>query len=423
MRVLPQDERPLNGLTIVDFSQFLSGPLCSLKLADLGARVIKVERPGVGDLCRNLYLSDTDIDGDNSLFHAINRNKESVTADLRNPEDRAFLTQLLKSADVMIQNFRPGVIERQGFGYDAVKEINPGIVYGSISGYGEEGPWKDLPGQDLLAQARSGLLWLTGSAGDPPVPMGLAVADMLAGNALAQAILAVLVGRGIHGRGAKVETSLLEAMIDFQFEVLTTHLNDGQRVPKRSDVNGAHAYLGAPYGVYETADGYLALAMTPSLQILCDLLGVQGLEGYYEAPADLLTHRDAIKSTLAARVKTATTAEWLAVLQPADIWCSEVLDWPGLRGSEAYEIMDFEQVIARTPTVRLNALRAPVRVNGATLKNATAAPSLGQHTDAIKSELSRNSLTAGPALNPSRIRAENGGLNVSPDQTLLGRKT
>jgi len=219
MTPLPQEARPLDGLVVLDFSQFLSGPLASLKLADLGARVIKVERPGTGDLCRHLYLSDTDIDGDNSLFHAINRNKESLTADLKNEADRAMLRDLIARADVMIQNFRPGVIERQGFGWEDVRAINPRIVYGSISGYGEDGPWAPLPGQDLLAQARSGLLWLTGSDGDPPMPMGLAVADMLAGNALALGLLAALVGRGLHGRGAHVQTSLLEAMIDFQFEV------------------------------------------------------------------------------------------------------------------------------------------------------------------------------------------------------------
>ena len=388
MRTLAQNERPLNGLTVLDFSQFLSGPLCSLKLADLGARVIKIERPGVGDLCRNLYLSDTDIDGDNSLFHAINRNKESITADLRNADDRARLTTLIGTADVMIQNFRPGVIERQGFGYGDVRAINPGIIYGSISGYGEEGPWKDLPGQDLLAQARSGLLWLTGSAGDPPMPMGLAVADMLAGNALAQGILAALVGRGVHGRGAKVETSLFEAMVDFQFEVLTTHLNDGERLPMRSDFHGAHSYLGAPYGVYETADGFLALAMTPSLKTLCELLGVTGLEPYHDDQNALLAHRDEIKRLLATRIRTGTTAQWLAVLQPADIWCSEVLNWREMRASAAYQVMDFEQTIHRNGSVRLNALRAPIRIDGATLKSSVAAPALGQDNARIKSELS-----------------------------------
>lgn len=380
MKVLPQSERPLDGLVVVDFSQFLSGPLCSLKLADLGARVIKVERPGVGDLCRRLYLSDTDIDGANSLFHAINRNKESITADLRDDSDCAALVELIKGADVVIQNFRPGVIERQGFGYDDVKAINPRIIYGSISGYGEDGPWKDLPGQDLLAQARSGLLWLTGNADDAPMPMGLAVADMLAGNALAQGLLAALVGRGIHGRGALVQTSLLEAMIDFQFEVLSTHLNDGQRLPQRSSVNGAHAYLGAPYGVYATKDSHLALAMTPSLSVLADLLEVGGLEQFYDDPKAMMTQRDDIKTVFAAQLATRTTADWLAVLQPADIWCSEVLDWEQMRATEAYQMLDLEQTIERKGTVRLETLRSPIRINGATLKSPRAAPELGQDT-------------------------------------------
>jgi len=399
MRTLAQNQRPLNGLTVLDFSQFLSGPLCSLKLADLGARVIKVERPGVGDLCRELYISDTDIDGDNSLFHAINRNKESITADLRNPDDRARLNTLIEGADVMIQNFRPGVIERLGLGYQDVRQICPAIIYGSISGYGETGPWKDLPGQDLLAQARSGLLWLSGSENDPPVPMGLAVADMLAGNALAQGILAALVGRGIHGRGAKIETSLLEAVIDFQFEVLTTHLNDGQRLPKRSQINGAHAYLGAPYGVYQTSDGYLALAMTPSLGGLCDLLGVGGLQKFYDDPRKLLTHRDQIKRQIAKQIRTATTAQWLAILQPADIWCSEVLNWQELRASAAYQLMEFEQEIRRGPNVKLNALRSPIRIDGATLKSDVAAPSLGQNNAQYETEPNpRANTKAGPPI-------------------------
>lgn len=406
MTVMPDADRPLSGLVVLDFSQFLSGPLASLKLADLGARVIKVERPGTGDLCRHLYLSDTDIDGDNSLFHAINRNKESLTADLRNEDDRAMLRRLIARADVMIQNFRPGVIERQGFGPDDVRAMNPSIVYGSISGYGEDGPWRDLPGQDLLAQARSGLLWLTGSRDDPPMPMGLAVADMLAGNALAQGILAALVGRGRHGRGAHVQTSLFEAMIDFQFEVLTTHLNDGRRIPQRSAVNGAHAYLGAPYGVYRTKDGYLALAMTPSLERLAELLGIAGLERFYGDTSALLTQRDEIKAAIAGTVATRSTADWLSVLQPADIWCSEVLDWPQMLESEAFRTLDFRQIIQRAGGPELTALRGPIRIDGQTLKNSRAAPALGADRDAVLKDLLSEEMPAGSgAEDTARIRA------------------
>ena len=376
---------PLDGILVVDFSQFLSGPLCSLKLADLGARVIKIERPGQGDLCRTLYLSDTEIGGTNSLFHAINRNKESFTADLRDDADRAMLRDLVTRADVVLQNFRPGVIERQGFGYDDVRALNPGVVYGSISGYGEEGDWVDLPGQDLLAQARSGLLWLTGSAGDPPMPMGLAAADMMAGNALAQGVLAALVRKARTGQGGLVQTSLLEALLDFQFEVLTTHLNDGGRLPQRSAVNGAHAYLGAPYGVYQTADGWLALAMTPSLERLAGLMGLAGLEGWFNDPRQAMRDRDAIKAIIAAGVRTKGTAHWLALLQPADIWCAEVLDWPGLMASDAFQRLRMVQHISGA-TASLDTLRGPLRIDGATLTSPRAAPDLGQDRQAIIQE-------------------------------------
>ncbi len=376
---------PLDGILVIDFSQFLSGPLCSLKLADLGARVIKIERPGQGDLCRTLYLSDTEIGGTNSLFHAINRNKESFTADLRDEADRAMLRGLVTRADVVLQNFRPGVIERQGFGYDDVRALNPGVVYGSISGYGEDGPWVDLPGQDLLAQARSGLLWLTGSAGDPPMPMGLAAADMMAGNALAQGVLAALVRKARTGQGGLVQTSLLEALLDFQFEVLTTHLNDGGRLPQRSAMNGAHAYLGAPYGVYQTADGWLALAMTPSLERLARLLGLTGLDHWFNDPRQAMHDRDAIKSIIAAGLATKSTAHWLALLQPADIWCAEVLDWPGLMASDAFQRLKMVQHISGS-SASLDTLRGPLRIDGAALTSPRAAPDLGQDRKAIIQE-------------------------------------
>ena len=184
---------PLDGLLVIDMAQFLSGPSAALRLGDLGARVIKVERPGSGDICRTLYLSDTDIAGDSTLFHAINRNKQSLAADLKAPRDARRVHRLIDRADVVIQNFRPGVAERLGFGPAALRARNPRLIVASISGYGEDGPWVDLPGQDLLAQALSGAMWLNGSASDGPVPFGLSVADMLAGHILVEGILAALV--------------------------------------------------------------------------------------------------------------------------------------------------------------------------------------------------------------------------------------
>jgi crotonobetainyl-CoA:carnitine CoA-transferase CaiB-like acyl-CoA transferase len=231
--------KPLEGLLVIDFSQFLAGPSAALRLADLGARVIKIERPDRGDLCRELYISNLALDGDSTLFHSINRHKESIAADLKSSADRELVHTLLLKADVMIQNFRPGVIDKLGFGYEAVTQKNPKLVYGEITGYGTKGPWKDKPGQDLLVQSLSGLTWLNGDADQPPVPFGLAVADLFTGAHLVQGILACLVRRGVTGRGGRVEVSLLESTLDFQFEVLTTYLNDGGQLPKRSAFNNA----------------------------------------------------------------------------------------------------------------------------------------------------------------------------------------
>ncbi|MCJ8025159.1 CoA transferase [Shinella yambaruensis] len=383
-----QDETGLlAGLTVVDMSQFLSGPYCSLRLADLGARVIKIERPDGGDLSRRLYLSDTEIGGDSTLFHAINRGKESLGIDLKDPGDLAFLRRLLGKADVLIQNFRPGVIERLGLDHAAVRAINPAIVYASISGYGEDGPWVMRPGQDLLAQARSGLMWLNGDAAQGPVPFGLAVADMLAGANACQGILAALVRRGMSGKGAHIQTSLLESLVDFQFEVLTTHLNDGGRKPKRSDFRSAHAYLSAPYGVYPAKDGYLAIAMTP-LGRLQDLLQIEALAPYRDDSRAWFTARDAIKRIIAGRIATGTVEHWLSILEPADIWCSKVLEWPELLASDGFRILDMLQTVTREDAVSIGTTRCPVRVDGRRPLGRRAAPRVGEHSAAIRAEFS-----------------------------------
>jgi len=380
----PIAERPLDGLLVLDFSQFLSGSLATLRLADMGARVIKIERPGTGDLGRTIYLSDTDVHGENTLFHAINRNKESYAADLKSSSDLKKLRQLIVRADVMVQNFRPGVMERLGFGYDHVSQINSRLVYGIVSGYGNAEAWRDRPGQDLLAQARSGIMWLSGNDGDPPTPMGLAIADMLAGHNLCEGILACLVRRGVTGRGGLVETSLIEALLDFQFEVLTTHFNDGRRPPRRSGFRNAHAYLAAPYGVYDTANGYLALAMThlPTLGKLLELPALQEISN----PADGFRRRDEIKQIIAQRLKGHTTEHWLEILNAADIWCAEVLDWPKLCASKAFEQLAMTQTLTDGRGIEILTTRLPIRLDGRLLTSEGLAPRVGQHNESIQKE-------------------------------------
>ncbi|HEV9038306.1 MAG TPA: CaiB/BaiF CoA-transferase family protein, partial [Puia sp.] len=233
------NELPLDGITVLEFSQYLSGPSAGLRLADLGARVIKIERPGAGDACRRLSIKNLWVDDSSLLFHTINRNKESFAADIKSPEDRATLIRLIERADVLTHNFRPGVMEAAGLDYAAVCRINPRLIYGAISGYGKEGPWKDLPGQDLLLQSMSGLAYMTGDEQDNPMPFGLSIADSLCGAQLVQGILAALVRRGKTGAGALVEISMLESLLDFQFEFLTTYHSSGL-LPQRSRYSNGH---------------------------------------------------------------------------------------------------------------------------------------------------------------------------------------
>jgi CoA:oxalate CoA-transferase len=377
--------KPLDGLLVLDFSQFLAGPAAALRLADLGARVIKIERPGSGDLCRQLYISNLELDGDSTLFHSINRNKESFSADLKNPDDLARVKKLIARADVMIENFRPGVMEKIGLQYEVVKQFAPRLVYGTVTGYGTKGPWRDKPGQDLLTQSLSGLTWLSGDADQGPVPMGLAIADMFASAHLVQGILACLVRRGVSGKGGRVEVSLMESIIDYQFEVLTTHLNDGGKLPQRSAVKNAHAYLGAPYGIYQTADGFIAIAMGSVLR-LGELLGCAELLSYTDNKT-WFTQRDEIKSHLAKHLKTQSTAHWLAILEPADVWCSDVFTWPQLMQHEGFKVLNMTQRVARGNGASLTTTRCPIRIDGEILTSNLGAPKIGEHSEQILKEL------------------------------------
>lgn len=378
--------KPLAGLLVLDFAQFLAGPWAATRLADLGARVIKIERPGTGDIGRQLYISNLALDGDSTLFHSINRNKQSYAADLKDPADLARVKALVARADVLIQNFRPGVMERLGLGPADCAALNPRLVYGVVTGYGRTGPWAGKPGQDLLAQAVSGLVHLNGNAGDAPLPFGLAVADLTASAHLVQGLLAALVRRGTTGRGGLVEVSLLESILDLQFEVTTTFLNDGGREPQRSAVNNGHAYLGAPYGIYATADGFLALAMG-SVPRLGELLALPSLAGFVD-PQTWFTQRDEIKRRLAAHLRTQPTRHWLDRLEPADYWCAEVHSWSRLWQTEAFQALDFVQEVSRDGGPTLRTTRCPITIDGERFKSPRGAPRVGQHTREIQEEFS-----------------------------------
>jgi crotonobetainyl-CoA:carnitine CoA-transferase CaiB-like acyl-CoA transferase len=227
-------------------------------------------------------------------------------------------------------------------------------------------------------------MWLNGDRDQGPVPFGLAIADLLAGGAIVQGVLAALVRRGRTGEGAHIETSLLEALVDFQFEVLTTYLNDGGRLPTRSAFRNAHAYLAAPYGVYSTSDGWIAIAMTPldKLAKALDLPSIAGL------PANAgFERRDEIKHAIADHVAGRPTAYWLGRMRPLDIWCAEVLNWPALLEHGAFRRLDLLQTVVRSGGHTVRTTSSPIRIDGHRRHCSYGAPRIGEHTDALKAEL------------------------------------
>jgi CoA:oxalate CoA-transferase len=347
--VLEPDDLPLAGIVVLDFSQFLAGPVAALRLADLGARVIKVERPVTGEIGRTLAFAGRWADGDTLSFHAMNRNKEAVVADLKNPGDLARVKELVARADVLIQNFRPGVMERIGLDAASALALNPGLVYASASGYGVTGPWSTRPGQDLLAQSVSALPWASATA-DRPVPVGLAIADHLMSCHIAEGVTALLVRRARTGRGGVVETSLLEAMVDLQFERITARLN----------ASGTDArVVQTVAGIWATADGHLAVSNAPT-----DVLAA-------------LTRSEPLSFT------AATTEHWLDALDAAGLDAAPVLTLEQMLAHPAFAAVRMTQTVERPASVpggapvRLTTTRSPMRIDGEVLTDGRAAPRLG----------------------------------------------
>lgn len=347
--------RPLQGIKVVDFSQFLAGPACSLRLADLGAEVIKVERPGVGDICRQLYVAKQKVGDESTIFHAINRNKKSVAIDLKSETGYQDALQLVASADVVIQNFRPGVAQKLGIDWPRLRRVNPRLVYGSVSGYGADSKaWKDKPGQDLLAQSMSGLVWSNGD-GSTPQPMGLAIADLTAAYELAQGVLSLLVRRGQTGEGGLAEVSLIESLISLQSVPLFEQLNKGlTSCTSSTDVQG----------IYQALDGHLSLG-SADLIAVCKALCIE---------------QNSSLSDLRQYISTQPKQALFMALKSRKIPACPVLDWQELRESDHYKSLNFEQGVFNKQQQLLHTTRCPITVDGERFISPVGAPEIGEHT-------------------------------------------
>jgi crotonobetainyl-CoA:carnitine CoA-transferase CaiB-like acyl-CoA transferase len=373
---------PLKHLRVLDFSALVQGPLATQILGDLGADVVKIERPD-GEWSRHWGILNGRTHGETDSFLAFNRNKRSVAADLKDPTTRAAILDLSAEFDVVVENFRPGVMARLGLGYDAFAARNPRIIFVSSSGYGQSGPYATRPGQDMLIQALTGMLFLAGRAGEPPTAAGIGLADQYTALHIVIGILAALAHRERSGQGQRVELDLFSCTISAQQQELTYYLNHGS-IPPRTAENHGSIWATAPFGIYPTADGAIAIAMTPC-PVVGRALNMPEL-ARYDTNALMLEHRAEIYGVLAERLRTDTTAHWIEALLAQDVWCAPLQTYDDLvTDPQALHNEMFWDVPIGQTSQRFRTPGSPFKFSETPVSLRLGVPDLGQHTDEILS--------------------------------------
>jgi len=375
-------EAPLNilhGIRILSFTQFLLGPAGVQYLADLGADVIKIEPPGGTLFERNWAGCDLFLNGVSAFYLCAHRNQRNLTLNLKHPEGQAVAKRLIAGADVLVQNFRPGVMDRLGLSYEDLAPLNPRLIFVSASGYGERSTYRDRPGQDLLIQAMSGLAHISGRAGDPPTAVGAPAVDQHGAALLAMGVLAALFDRTRTGRGQKIEVTMVRAALDLQLEVVTYYLN-GARMQK-SPTSLASMIHPGPYGIYQTKDGYLALSMSP-LPVLQDALQLPELAPLaterFNHPA-----REKIARILEPVIRTRTTGEWVDYLVPRGIWAAPVQDYDAVFADPAVKEAEMVEEVEHPMAGTVRLLRFPLDFSAGRAECWRLPPASGEHTTEI----------------------------------------
>lgn len=377
-------EGALQDVRVVSFAQLAQGPVATQLLGDLGAEVIKIEPPG-GEWMRSEWsMANAFPQDENATFLGVNRNKRSIELNLKDDDHKQVARDLIDEADVLVENFRPGVMERLGFGYEEVSDRHPGLVYASASGYGSEGPYMDRAGQDLLVQALSGLAAQTGRQDDPPTPLGTMGIDFYAAMNLATGILAALHHRERTGEGQKVEASLLDAAIHLQSQEVSVVRNGEDTHRERSEAGVAHPYFQAPYGIYETADGYLAISLTTPAEI-GEVLGIAGLEdadNWETAYED----RERIKREIEDVLLQDETDAWLEKLFAADVWCGEVKSLPEALVDPQVQANEMVVSVEHPSLGEIDLAGVPITLSETPGEVERPPPMSGEHTDEILEE-------------------------------------
>ena len=377
---------PLSGIKVLGFTHFAQAPFALQLLGDFGADIINIERPGVGDFNRNQYKSDA-VNGEGLYFLAMNRNKRSVALNLKAPESKEIVTKLIKQSDVLVSNFRPGVLEKLGFGFEDVKKINPTIIYAEATGYGSSGPYADRPGQDLMGQSLSGYTYLVGHDG-PPQTGGTFVADMYSAILLAASISAALVNKLKGGKAQKVEVNLLNSALHLQSQELTHYLNTGI-LPSRPKNYSSQVQSWAPYGIYPTKDGYICLSVVAKERIaeFGQLLGIDGLEKLMPDEDTMFKNRDELFEIISARTKLEDSATLLERLQAHDFWCSRVNNYADVEKDPQVLHNQIIKEIDHPRAGKIRVVGCPVYMSETPPEIRSAPPLLGQHTEEVLMEI------------------------------------
>lgn len=369
------------GVKVLSFTHFLQGPSTVQMLADLGADVVKIE-PLKGAWERQWSGFDCFIDGESVFFLLGNRNQRSLSIDLRAEPSKAIVFRLVERADVLVENYRPGAMQRLGFGYEALKEINPRLIYCSCTGYGSEGPYADRPGQDLLVQAVSGLTTLSGERDSPPTPVGTAIVDQHGAALAAFGLAAALFQRERTGKGCRIESNLLNAALDLQIEPFTYFLNKGQ-LWDRSKPGMGSRFHPAPYGIYKTSDGWIAVSLTSS-EKMARALGVARLAEF--SVKDQVNRRDEVHALVCEAIRSRTTEEWYAVFGQHGIWHAPVNDYPQVERDAQVASNRMIMEVDHPDIGKLRLLAHPVRYDGQAPAVRLRPPRLGEHTIEVLKE-------------------------------------
>lgn len=365
----------LKGIKVLSLTQFLLGPSGVQYLSDLGADVVKIE-PTSGAYERHWSGGEVRVNGESMFYMLGNRNAKSVCLDLKSEAGQRLALELAKEADVVVQNFRPGVAERLGLGYEAVRAVNPAVVYVSASGYGEHGPYRDLPGQDLLLQAMTGLAAVTGSSKTPPTPVGSAVVDQHGASLLALGALAALFRRERTGQGEHVQITMARAALDLQLESISYQLNGYEM--DRSDAGLGSGYHQAPYGIYETADGYIAISMSP-LGRLAKATGNDRLEAFCGA-RDVWAQKNEIAEIVRAEMLKKTAREWETTLRENDVWAQRVNTYAEAVGDPVIRSLNPYETCHDAVVGDVTFLRSPIRFSDEDSSTRRFPAKLGEHT-------------------------------------------